>query len=141
MRKGYDLKVAFVIGDNLFEEMKDVQKNGLPPHLDSENSSVTVADRTLDLVERGDKPIVSANVYLGAREIVKGLEEGADIIIAGRVADASPVGIQHLALLPIPNLRCRSLVQLGIGTHGAITTSMNWRVHSSQVISLSVAVT
>jgi hypothetical protein len=87
--------VAFVLGDNLFEEMKEVQKNGLPPHLDSGNSSVTVADRTLDLVENGDKPIVSANVYLGAREIVKGLEEGADIIIAGRVADASPVSVQR----------------------------------------------
>ncbi|KAH7391125.1 hypothetical protein DE146DRAFT_619239 [Phaeosphaeria sp. MPI-PUGE-AT-0046c] len=89
--KGYNLKVAFVLGDNLFDEMKDVHKTGLPPHLDSENSNVTVADHTLDLVEKCDKPIVSANVYLGAREIVKGLEEGADIIIAGRVADASPV--------------------------------------------------
>lgn len=80
-----------MLGDNLFEEMKNIQKNGLPPHLDSENSDVTMAEHTLDLVEKGDKPIVSANVYLGAREIFKGLEEGADIIIAGRVADASPV--------------------------------------------------
>ena len=36
-------------------------------------------------------PLVSANAYLGARAIVKGLEAGADIIICGRVADASPV--------------------------------------------------
>ncbi|KAH6046626.1 hypothetical protein HBI54_086140 [Parastagonospora nodorum] len=89
--KGYDLKVAFVLGDNLIEEMKDIRERGLPPHLDSDNNEVTIADHGLDLLEKTDKPIVSANAYLGAREIVRGLEEGADIIIAGRVADASPV--------------------------------------------------
>ena len=89
--KGLDLKVAFVLGDNLIEEMRDIRKNGLPPHLDSDNQNVAVAEHTLDLLEMNDKPIVSANAYLGAREIVKGLELGADIIIAGRVADASPV--------------------------------------------------
>jgi hypothetical protein len=85
--------VAYVLGDNLFAEMKDIQVRGLPRHLDADNSEVTIADHGLDLVEKHDKPIVSANAYLGAREIVKGLEEGADIIIAGRVADASPVSI------------------------------------------------
>ena len=89
--KGLDLKVAFVLGDNLIEEMRDVREKGLPPHLDSGNSEVTVAEHTLDLLEKSDKPIVSANAYLGAREIIKGLEQGADIVIAGRVADASPV--------------------------------------------------
>lgn len=89
--KGLNLKVAFVLGDNLIEEMRDIRKNGLPPHLDSDNQNVAVAEHTLDLLEMNDKPIVSANAYLGAREIVKGLELGADIIIAGRVADASPV--------------------------------------------------
>ncbi|KAF2115091.1 hypothetical protein BDV96DRAFT_646940 [Lophiotrema nucula] len=89
--KNLPLKVSYVLGDNLFDEVKDVQSKGLPPHLDSDNSEVQVADHTLDLLEKGDKPVVSANAYLGAREIVKGLQEGADIIIAGRVADASPV--------------------------------------------------
>ncbi|KAF2628900.1 DUF1446-domain-containing protein [Macroventuria anomochaeta] len=89
--KGLDLKVAFVLGDNLTEEMSDVREKGLPPHLDSDNRDVAVAEHTLDLLEKDDKPIVSANAYLGAREIVTGLEQGADIIIAGRVADASPV--------------------------------------------------
>ncbi|KAF2033053.1 DUF1446-domain-containing protein [Setomelanomma holmii] len=89
--KNYNLKVAFVLGDNLIEEMRDIRSNGLPPHLDSDNSEITIADHGLDLLEKSDKPIVSANAYLGAREIVKGLEMGADIVIAGRVADASPV--------------------------------------------------
>ena len=80
-----------MLGDNLIEEMKDIRERGLPPHLDSDNNEVTIADHGLDLLEKTDKPIVSANAYLGAREIVRGLEEGADIIIAGRVADASPV--------------------------------------------------
>ncbi|KAJ4292789.1 hypothetical protein N0V90_009452 [Kalmusia sp. IMI 367209] len=89
--KGLDLKVAYVLGDDLMDEMNDIRSRGLPPHLDSDNDAVRYANHTLDLLEKEDKPIVSANVYLGAREIVKGLEEGADIIIAGRVADASPV--------------------------------------------------
>ena len=96
--KALDLKVAFVLGDNLIEEMKHIREEGLPPHLESENSDVTVAEHTLDLFEKSDKPIVSANAYLGAREIVKGLEQGADIIIAGRVADASPVGRFYIML-------------------------------------------
>lgn len=91
VEKGYDLKVAYVEGDNLIEEMKDIKSKGLPPHLDSDNSEVHYDNHTLDLLEKENKPIVSANAYLGAREIVRGLEEGADIIIAGRVADASPV--------------------------------------------------
>ncbi|KAF2174885.1 DUF1446-domain-containing protein [Zopfia rhizophila CBS 207.26] len=90
-KKGLPLKVAYVLGDNLFDEVNDIREKGLPPHLDSDNSEVHYANHTLDLLEKGDKPIVSANAYLGAREIVRGLEEGADIIIAGRVADASPV--------------------------------------------------
>ncbi|KAF2017610.1 DUF1446-domain-containing protein [Aaosphaeria arxii CBS 175.79] len=89
--KGYNLKVAYVLGDNLIEEMRDIKSKGLPAHLDSANDGVRYAEHTLDLLEKENKPIVSANAYLGAREIVKGLENGADIIIAGRVADASPV--------------------------------------------------
>jgi hypothetical protein len=68
-----------VLGDNLIEEMRDVRAKGLPPHLDADNSDVTIAEHGLDLLEKSDKPIVSANAYLGAREIVKGLEVSGSV--------------------------------------------------------------
>ncbi|EPS37536.1 hypothetical protein H072_8753 [Dactylellina haptotyla CBS 200.50] len=89
--KGYDLKVAYVSGDNLLPVANDLLKEGALPHLDADNSAVKLAKNTLSFLDDKYKPIVSANAYLGAREIAQGLEAGADIIIAGRVADASPV--------------------------------------------------
>ncbi|KAI1630020.1 hypothetical protein EDD37DRAFT_78104 [Exophiala viscosa] len=91
--KGLDLKIAYVYGDDLLQEVKtELEKTGkLPRHLDSENNKVSLAQNATDLLDTKGKPIVSANAYLGARAIVKGLELGADVIICGRVADASPV--------------------------------------------------
>ncbi|ETI21812.1 hypothetical protein G647_05881 [Cladophialophora carrionii CBS 160.54] len=90
---GLDLKVAYVFGDDLLDEVKaDLEQTGqLPQHLDGENDKVSLAGNATDLLDTKGKPIVSANAYLGARAIVKGLELGADVIICGRVADASPV--------------------------------------------------
>ncbi|KAF2450659.1 DUF1446-domain-containing protein [Karstenula rhodostoma CBS 690.94] len=65
-RKGLHLEVAYVSGDNLIEEMKDIRSKGLPPHLDSNNGEVQYANHTLDLMEKENKPIISANAYLGA---------------------------------------------------------------------------
>jgi len=92
-QKGYRLKVAYVYGDDLLEEVKtNLEKTGkLPSHLDSVNDQVSLAEDATALLDTTGKPMVSANAYLGARAIVKGLELGADIIICGRVADASPV--------------------------------------------------
>lgn len=91
--KKLDLKVAFVSGDNLLPVLGPTLaslKKTLPPHLDSDNPDVKLPWNTLS--GSGEKTsIVSANAYLGARAIVQGLRLGADIIICGRVADASPV--------------------------------------------------
>jgi hypothetical protein len=91
--KGLDLKVAYVYGDDLTQEVKNgLERTGkLPQHLDEENEHVSLAQNATALLDMNGKPIVSAHAYLGARAIVKGLELGADVIICGRVADASPV--------------------------------------------------
>lgn len=90
---GHEVKVAFVSGDDLFPEIRDqLQRTGeLPPHLDSDNDDVSLDKRALSLLDLERKPLVAANAYLGARAILAALDAGADIIICGRVADASPV--------------------------------------------------
>jgi hypothetical protein len=61
-------------------------------HLDAENESVKPGPLTYAFTQSDNPvPMVSAHAYLGARGIVDGLRRGADIIICGRVADASPV--------------------------------------------------
>lgn len=90
--KELQLKVAYVFGDDLTEAIQeDVERSGtLPKHLDSDSAKATLPDNTTALLNK-DHPIVSAHAYLGARAIVRALELGADIVICGRVADASPV--------------------------------------------------
>ena len=92
-QKNLMLKVGYVEGDNLFAEVKDVlQKTGdLPQHLDPEDDGIQLAKNARDFLDTANHPLVAANAYLGARGIVKGLELGADVLICGRVADASPV--------------------------------------------------
>lgn len=93
-KRNLDLKVAFVSGDDLYERVKaDIDANGLlPDHLDIENPNVSLNHVVKNFARNPSaSSIVSANAYLGARAIVKGLENGADVIICGRVADASPV--------------------------------------------------
>ncbi|KAE8441137.1 hypothetical protein EG329_005849 [Mollisiaceae sp. DMI_Dod_QoI] len=91
--KGLDLKVAFVSGDDLLpvlgNDLASLKDNPLP-HVDSDNPDVKLPWNTLSS-NSGSVPLASANAYLGARAIVQGLKMGADIIICGRVADASPV--------------------------------------------------
>ena len=87
--------MAFVEGDDLLDRAYDIlgtSSDEKLPHLDGENSNVQLAkDSKAFLENKTQHPIVSANAYLGIRAIRKGLDEGADIIICGRVADASPV--------------------------------------------------
>ncbi|MCJ1304091.1 hypothetical protein MMC08_006903 [Hypocenomyce scalaris] len=92
--RGLDLKVAFVTGDDLLPKLGPnvaSLKKQLPKHLDSLNAEVTLPSNTETFLKNDSLPLVSANAYIGARAIVQGLRLGADIIIAGRVSDASPV--------------------------------------------------
>ncbi|KAK7955095.1 hypothetical protein PG988_015789 [Apiospora saccharicola] len=88
------LKIAWVEGDDLLPDVREILRpdaQGRLPHLDAENSAVKLADDTASFLEDPRKKIVAANAYLGSRAIRAGLDAGADIVICGRVADASPV--------------------------------------------------
>ena len=89
-------KVGWVEGDDLLGVVKGAVETGggedLLRHLDEETEEVKLVEQTKRwLKDRKGKPVVSANAYLGARGIMEGLRRGCDVIICGRVADASPV--------------------------------------------------
>lgn len=95
-QKGYNLKVACVVGDDLLDRVGKTMpksKEEALPHLDVHNEHVKQTSETyLFTRDPSHTPgIVPANAYLGARAIVKAFEEGADIVISGRASDASPV--------------------------------------------------
>lgn len=82
-------KVAAVFGDNITDSIESLQqKNQKFVHLDSG----AILAETLSATKQ---KVVSANAYLGSAPIVEALKEGANIIVTGRVADAS------LALAPM----------------------------------------
>ncbi|KAK6834998.1 hypothetical protein PG987_009692 [Apiospora arundinis] len=88
------LQIAWVEGDDLLPDVRDIlrpDEQGRLPHLDGENSEVKLSGDTASFLDDPRKKIVAANAYLGCRAIRAGLDAGADIIICGRVADASPV--------------------------------------------------
>jgi hypothetical protein len=67
-----NLKVAAVIGDDVFEVCKDRDL----PLIEIDGTIKTLGNR-----------IVSANAYLGAEPIAQALRGGADIVITGRASD------------------------------------------------------
>lgn len=78
-------------GDDVLPKILPSLKVNPPKHLDSSNSDVVLPTDTYFFLNEESATPVSANAYLGARAIVRGLQLGADIIICGRVSDASPV--------------------------------------------------
>jgi hypothetical protein len=75
------LEVAWIDGDDLMPRLDRLSREGHPLcHMDTGQP----------LAEAG-APVVSANVYLGYREIQAALEAGADIVICPRVTDAALV--------------------------------------------------
>ncbi|MCU0514016.1 MAG: DUF1446 domain-containing protein [Anaerolineae bacterium] len=73
----HGLKIAAVTGDDVLTRLEDLNEAGEPlTHLESGVP-----------LNPAEYPIASANVYLGAAPIVAALQQGADMVITGRVAD------------------------------------------------------
>jgi hypothetical protein len=80
-RLGLAVTVAHVEGDDLLGRLEELRAAGEPlAHLDT----------GVPLAAAGVAP-VTANAYLGAWGIVAALEAGADVVVCGRVTDASLV--------------------------------------------------
>ncbi|MBC3189929.1 DUF1446 domain-containing protein [Pseudonocardia sp. C8] len=80
-RLGLAPRIAHVHGDDLVDRLDDLQAAGHPlAHLDTGRP----------LADAGVTP-VTANAYLGAWGITEALRAGADIVVTGRVTDASVV--------------------------------------------------
>ena len=79
--RGLSLNVAYVDGDEVTTTVKKMIKEGkiFNHYVDSINH----------LSDSGDD-IIFAQCYLGAMGIKRAFQEGADIVLCGRVADASP---------------------------------------------------
>jgi hypothetical protein len=73
------MRVATVAGDDITARIDDLRGGGIElRNVDTGADLATIRDR-----------IVFAVAYLGARPIVDALERGADVVVTGRVADAS----------------------------------------------------
>jgi hypothetical protein len=79
------LKVAIVLGDDVFGRIDDFLGDGLAMrNMDTGAPLITIRDR-----------ILSANAYIGAFPLAEALATGADVVIAGRCTDTA------LALAPM----------------------------------------
>jgi Acyclic terpene utilisation family protein AtuA len=83
--KGWKATIATVTGDAVLDRFDELRAAGEAlAHMDSGAAIDAVRSRLL-----------FANAYVGAQPIVRALEQGADIVLTGRVADAA------LSLAPI----------------------------------------
>ena len=73
-RLGARLRVATITGDDVLHVVK---------------GSTGLIEETGDPVATLGQRLVSANAYIGAEAIVRALQDGANVIVAGRVADPS----------------------------------------------------
>ena len=84
---GLDLQVAHVEGDNLLAQLPAIRATGHAlPHLDT--GEPLAAWGVTPQRPEGVQPI-AANAYIGGWGIARALQEGADIVVCGRVTDAS----------------------------------------------------
>jgi hypothetical protein len=81
-RKGLDLSVAWISGDEVLPQLLEAQKRGESPF-----ENICTGE---NLGDWQFEPIY-AQAYLGGLGVAKAFEHGADIVICGRVSDASPL--------------------------------------------------
>ncbi len=80
-RHGHDLRVSHIEGDDVYGRLDALQQAGHTlPHLTSGEPLSSWPYQPL-----------TANAYLGGFGIARALDNGADIVITGRVTDASPI--------------------------------------------------
>jgi hypothetical protein len=73
------VKVALVVGDDLYPDLDAIAASGEPLiNMDTGKPLADVRHRVL-----------SANAYIGAAPIVEALKSGANVVVTGRVADAA----------------------------------------------------
>ena len=78
-KAGVTRRIAVVSGDDLLPRLDELLASGHPlNHLDTGATLASIRDK-----------VVSANAYLGAKPIADALKRGAEVVITGRVADAS----------------------------------------------------
>ncbi len=80
-RVGLHPRVAYIEGDNLMPRLGELQEQG---------EAFVHLDKGMPLKAAKGQPI-TANAYLGGWGIVRALQEGADIVVGGRLADAALV--------------------------------------------------
>jgi hypothetical protein len=78
---GLHPKIAYIEGDDILVRLEDLQQQGEP---------FINMDKGISLKEVDAQPI-SANAYFGGWGIAKALAQGADIVVGGRITDASLV--------------------------------------------------
>jgi acyclic terpene utilization AtuA family protein len=87
----HDLRVAAVIGDDVKDRVREVQWT-----------------QTCD-----DGEWIGAHVYLGLDPMIEALDEGADIVITGRVADSSLVAAAPVQALGLRDAALASALTIG----------------------------
>jgi len=73
------LRLGVVAGDDLLPRLAEIEAAGC--RLENMETGLPLSELS--------QPVVAANAYLGARPIVDALSGGAEVVITGRVADAS----------------------------------------------------
>lgn len=76
--EGLHLKVAAITGDSVLSKLQKTPFDPLFNNLDTKKPLTAIVDK-----------LVTANAYIGAKTAAQAIDEGASIVIGGRIADPS----------------------------------------------------